>query len=136
MSRTFAAVALISATALAYPTTEQRASVKVWDDLMVKYGYDYELYKVQTEDQWELSLFRIIGKAGSGSNASTKPPVLVMHGSEMDAASWISYYFMGVPMPMQLVEEGYDVWMGNNRGTRYSNVNPKFPRPDDPTQNK
>ena len=26
-------------------------------------------------------------------------------------------------MPMKLVDEGYGVWMVNNRGTRYSNVN-------------
>ena len=42
----------------------------------------------------------------------------------MDAALWISSYSVdgGLdPMPVQLVAEGYDVWMGNNRGTRYSN---------------
>lgn len=26
-------------------------------------------------------------------------------------------------MPLQLVDEGYDVWLGSNRGTAYSNVN-------------
>ena len=27
--------------------------------------------------------------------------------------------------PLQLVDRGYDVWMGSNRGTTYCNVNDK-----------
>ena len=56
----------------------------------------------------------------------------------MDAASWISYYdYEGaqtLPMPLLLVDGGHDVWMGSNRGTKYSNINPNFPLADDSTK--
>ena len=31
---------------------------------MTNWGYDYEMYKVITDDKWELTLFQITGKAG------------------------------------------------------------------------
>lgn len=44
----------------------------------------------------------------------------MMHGQGQDAETWLTGYFVGTPLPLKLVDEGYIVWMGNNRGTKFS----------------
>ena len=63
MCKTFVSSAL-AATSLAYtaPTQAERNAVKEWDSIMKSYGRDYEIHKVTTDDDWELTLFRIMPK--------------------------------------------------------------------------
>ena len=50
-----------------------------------------------------------------------KQAVLLQHGLDMSADSWFYQDREGAtPMPIQLWEAGYDVWLGNNRGTSHS----------------
>lgn len=50
-----------------------------------------------------------------------------MHGATMDGSEWISPDYEGnAGLPGLLAEKGYDVWVGNNRGTPYSNNNIGF----------
>ena len=53
--------------------------------------------------------------------------ILLTHGSFMDATSWFEPEKNGVqlgendkPLPLLLMDEGYDVWLSNMRGTQYS----------------
>lgn len=57
----------------------------------------------------------------------------------MDGSNWFNYW-TAIPgikdsdhTMFALADEGYDVFIGNNRGTKYSNINSKYPDADNPS---
>lgn len=91
---------------------------KTLKQLTEKYGFGYEEHSVVTEDGYVLGLYRIPGVKDEKSSKK-RPPVLLMHGIWADMMCWV-YNDENLAPAYNLVRAGYDVWLGNVRGTRWS----------------
>lgn len=91
---------------------------------MLLYGYTWEAYEITTEDSYKLTTFRIKSKIGHHIEPDEAlNPVVLMNGLACDAVSWVSPSWgeraENYPLPLQLFDRGFDVYMAANRGTKY-----------------
>ena len=108
-----------------HPTAAEAAAYPEWAIVMSDWvdNYQWDPYTVTTSDGYELTMFKIT-KRGISYDHPHRQDVLYMHGYGVDAATTLGQLNAAFPGEktniFKTIDDGFNVWMGNFRGTKYS----------------
>jgi lysosomal acid lipase/cholesteryl ester hydrolase len=88
-----------------------------FEEIAINHGYFVEKHYVITIDGYNLTTFRV--NLSQPSENSAGPPILLQHGL-MDSSDGFVMHGGDVSPAFYLAKLGYDVWVGNSRGNKYT----------------